>query len=327
MVDPREPKLLDRVGLAIRSRQYSPRTESAYVNWIRRYVLYHGKRHPAELDGAAVAAFLTHLASVHHVSAATQSQAASALLFLYGEVLGIELELPHDIARPRKPRRLPTVLTRQETAAVLNEMSGQHQLVARLLYGAGLRLLEALQLRVKDVHLERNEITVRNGKGGHDRVAILPAAVRTDLKRQIDRVRRRHARELECGAGWVALPAGLDRKMPYAARELAWQFVFPAARSHIDPASGQRRRNHLHETAIQRAVADAVRRIRLPKRATCHTFRHSFATHLLESGYDIRTIQELLGHRNVKTTMIYTHVLNRGGLGVRSPLDTLIQDT
>ncbi|MGH7444937.1 MAG: integron integrase [Longimicrobiales bacterium] len=320
---PQKPRLLDQVRTAIRARQFSPRTEEAYVGWIRRYVLYHGKRHPAELDDSAVTAFLAHLAETRQVSASTQTQAASALLFLYREVLRQPIDPPHDVTRPPKPRRLPIVLSRPEVAAVLAEMRGQQRLVASILYGSGLRLMEALQLRVKDVHLDRHEITIRAGKGGHDRIAILPAAVRADMRRQIERVRAQHEKDLRRHAGWVAMPTGLERKMTGAGSQLAWQYLFPAARSHLDPVSGQRRRHHLHETAVQRAVGQAAKRAHIAKRATCHTFRHSFATHLLEDGYDIRTIQELLGHSDVSTTMIYTHVLNRGARGVRSPLDTL----
>jgi integron integrase len=322
----REPKLLDEGRQAIRARQFSARTEEAYVAWVRRYVLHHGKRHPATLGEAAVLEFLTHLAVTQRVSAATQNQAASALLFLYREVLGLRMDPPKGIIRPLRPRRLPIVLTRGEVGAVLREMRGTQRLVAHLLYGAGLRLMEALELRVKDVLMERREIIVRSGKGGHDRVAILPVALRRDLDRQLTHVREQHEKDVAHGAGWVTMPTGLDRKIPSAARQVAWQWLFPATRIHDDPRTGQRRRHHLHETAVQRAVSDAVRSARLQKRATCHTFRHSFATHLLEDGYDIRTIQELLGHSDVKTTMIYTHVLNRGALGVRSPLDTLALD-
>jgi integron integrase len=322
-----KPKLLEQVRLAVRARQFSPRTEEAYVGWTRRYVLFHGKQHPAGLGGDAITAFLTHLAVARNVSPSTQNQAASALLFLYREVLRIQVAPPDGVARPRKPRRLPTVLSRHEVTAVLAEMSGTTRLVASVLYGSGLRLLEALQLRVKDVQLDRLELSVRSGKAGHDRITMLPAALRRDLRRQIEHVRQQHEKDMRLGAGWVAVPGALARKAPHAGRELSWQFLFPAARCLTDPATRQRRRHHLHETAVQRAVADAVRRSNVLKRATCHTFRHSFATHLLEDGYDIRTIQELLGHHSVKTTMIYTHVLNRGGRGVRSPLDRLILDS
>jgi integron integrase len=320
------PRLLTDVRHAIRARHFSPRTEDAYVGWIRRYVLFHGKRHPRDLDARHVTAFLSHLAIEQRISAATQRQAAAALQFVYREVLGIEIEPPRDIARPQVGRRLPTVLSRHEVRLVLAHIGGTQHLVASLLYGSGLRLLESLQLRVKDVHIERREIMIRDGKGARDRVTPLPATVRHDLARQLDRVREQHAKDVQRDAGWVAIPGGLERKMPEAARELAWQYVFPATRMHTDVATGQRRRHHLHETAVQRAVTSAVRKADIGKRATCHTFRHSFATHLLESGYDIRTIQELLGHRDVKTTMIYTHVLNRGALGVRSPLDSLFDD-
>jgi integron integrase len=280
-------------------------------------------QHPRELDGQAVASFLTHLATEGGVSASTQSQAASALLFLYREVLGRPIEAPEGVIRPHKPKRLPVVLTRTEVAAVLGQMSGTNRVIAALLYGSGLRLLEGLQLRVKDVQIERHELDVRTGKGGHCRVAPLPAALTPELMRHLARVRTQHELDVQKGAGWVEMPAALSRKLPNAGRELAWQWVFPAARQHTDDATGERRRNHLHESAIQRAMVHAVRCAGIAKRASCHTLRHSFATHLLEDGYDIRTVQELLGHRNVKTTMIYTHVLNRGGLGVRSPLDSL----
>jgi integron integrase len=320
--DPK-PRLLEQVRRACRARQFSDRTADAYTGWVRRYVIFHGRRHPAELDARAVAAFLTHLATDGNVGVSTQSQAASALLFLYREVLGLTIRPPEGVVHPHKPRRLPVVLTRGETIAVLSEMAGTKRLVASLLYGAGLRLMEALQLRVKDIDPARNEIVVRSGKGGADRITMLPAALAPDLKRQVARVGRQHDADLTRGGGWVALPAALRRKSPAAARQLAWQWLFPASRHYVDDETGERRRHHLHETAIQRAVTEAVRRSNLTKRATCHTFRHSFATHLLEDGYDIRTVQELLGHRNVKTTMIYTHVLNRGGRGVKSPLDSL----
>ena len=323
---PRRPKLLQQVRLEIRARQFSPRTEDAYVGWVRRYVLFHGRRHPAQLGAGEVTAFLTDLASTHRVSAATQSQAASALLFLYREVLQLPIEPPRGVVRPTKPRRLPIVLTRSEVRSVLAGMSGTQRLIALLLYGSGLRLMEAVQLRVKDVQLDRLELIVRDGKGGGDRITMLPAALRPEIMKQIELVQARHRKDVAAGAGWVRMPTGMDRKAPYAGRELAWQWIFPATRRHADPDNGRSYRHHLHETSVQRAVSRAVRRSGIAKRATCHTFRHSFATHLLEDGYDIRTIQELLGHRDVKTTMIYTHVLNRGGRGVRSPLDVLFLD-
>jgi integron integrase len=317
------PKLLEQVRNACRARHFSRRTEEAYVGWIRRYIHFHDKRHPGELGAAEVSAFLSDLAIRRNISTSTQNQAASGLLFLYREVLGIAVDPPQGVIRPRKPRRLPVVLTREEVAAVLRQLDGTKLVVAKLLYGSGLRLLEALQLRVKDIVIERRELQVRDGKGGDDRVTVLPEALRPDLVRHIERIADQHRRDLRRGAGWAELPTALGTKHRASGRDLAWQFVFPAARQHTDPVTGQRRRHHLHESAIQRSVADAVRRAGIRKRASCHTFRHSFATHLLEDGYDIRTIQELLGHKNVNTTLVYTHVLNRGGRGVRSPLDRL----
>lgn len=319
--DKRRPRLLDEVRRATRARQFSPRTEEAYVGWVRRYVRYHGMRHPRDLDGAAVAAFLTHLANEGGVSASTQSQAASALLFLYREVFAQVIEVPAGVARPKKPRRLPMVLSRREVAAVLSQLHATNRLIGALLYGSGLRLLECLQLRVKDIHLERRELEVRAGKGGHCRVAPLPTALAPELARHLGRIRAQHEVDVQRGGGWVEMPAALERKLPTASRELAWQWLFPAARHHTDAITGERRRQHLHESAMQRAMAHAVRCAGIARRASCHTLRHSFATHLLEDGYDIRTVQELLGHKDVKTTMIYTHVLQRGGLAVKSPLD------
>jgi integron integrase len=318
-----KPRLIDQVRQTIRAHRFSPRTEEAYIGWIRRYIVFHGKVHPAQLDGRAIASFLSHLANEQKTSSATQNQAASALLFLYRNVLHIDVAAPHGVIRPRKPRRLPVVLTRAEVKNVLDELSGTQRLVASVLYGSGLRLLEALQLRVKDIDVARCVITLRGGKGGHDRITMLPRSLEPDISRHLARMKARHARDLALGAGWVALPSALGRKNPGAGKEWMWQYVFPAARSYLDTATGQRRRHHLHETAVQRAVTAAVRSAGIAKRATCHSFRHSFATHLLESGYDIRTIQELLGHKSVRTTMIYTHVLNRGGPSVRSPLDDL----
>jgi len=322
--DPPNPRLLDRVRDAVRARHYSRRTEEAYAAWIRRYILFHGKRHPAEMGAAEITRFLTDLAVRHKVAASTQNQALSALLFLYREVLGQEIPWLEDVVRAKRARRLPVVLARDETRAVLDQLRGVPRLMALLLYGAGLRVLECARLRVKDVDLASNQIVVRAGKGDRDRVTMLPAAVKASLAQHLELARRQHDRDLARGAGWVELPGALMRKYPNAGREWGWQWVFPATRIYVDRVTGQRRRHHLHETVLQRAVADAVRRAGIGKPATCHTFRHSFATHLLEDGYDIRTVQELLGHRDVSTTMIYTHVLNRGPGGVRSPADRML---
>ncbi len=321
---PRSPRLLDRVRKAIRMRHMSRRTEQAYVFWIRRYILFHDKRHPATLGAEEVTRFLSHLAEDRRVSASTQNQALSALLFLYRQVLGVKLPWLDGLVRARRPAHVPVVLGREEVAAVLARLSGPPWLMAALLYGAGLRLLECLRLRVKDVDFERGEIVVRRGKGGRDRRTVLPAVVRRPLAAHLDRVRAQHEADLARGAGWVELPDALGRKYPNAGREWGWQWVFPATRTYVHPETGQRRRHHFHESALQRLVRQAVIRAGIAKPAGCHTFRHSFATHLLESGSDIRTIQELLGHRDVRTTMIYTHVLNRGGLGVVSPVDLVL---
>jgi integron integrase len=317
------PRLLDRVRLAIRARHFSYRTEKAYAAWIRRFVLFHGKRHPDQLGASEVAGYLSHLATRREVSASTQNQAFSAILFLYREVLGRELAGLEQTPRAKRPLRLPLVLAREEVQAVLRQMHGTPWLMSALMYGAGLRLLECCRLRVKDVDFARAEITVRDGKGRKDRRSVLPGRLLAPLHAHVDRVRRQHLADTEGDAGYVALPDALARKYPNACREWAWQWIFPAARIHTDEATGQRQRHHIHESVLQRAFAAAVRAAGLTKPATCHTLRHSFATHLLETGYDIRTIQELLGHADVSTTMIYTHVLNRGGRGVRSPLDMM----
>ncbi|WP_175304622.1 integron integrase [Candidatus Nitrospira nitrificans] len=322
-VPPPPPRLLDRVRAAIRTRHYSRRTEKAYVGWIRRYILFHGKRHPAEMGASEVTRFLSSLAVEGQVAASTQNQAVSALLFLYREVLGQELPWLDEVIRARRPVRLPVVLGRREVQAILDGLGGAPRLMALLLYGAGLRLLECARLRVQDIDFERHQIVVRGGKGDKDRVTMLPVVVRADLAAHLEEVRRQHALDLRRGAGWVELPSALARKYPYAGREWGWQWVFPATRVYVDRDTSQRRRHHLHESVLQRAVKMAVARAGLPRHATCHTLRHSFATHLLEDGHDIRTVQELLGHRDVSTTMIYTHVLNRGPAGVRSPADRM----
>ena len=314
-------RLLDRVRHAVRTRHYSARTEKAYLGWIRRYILHHGKRHPDQMGTAEVGQFLTHLALRGHVSAGTQNQAFSALLFLYREVLKHELSGLENVVRAKRPTRIPQVLSRSEVAALLQELKGLHRLMASLMYGSGLRLLECCQLRAKDVDFQRNEMTVRDGKGRKDRVTMLPAALAQPLRNHMITVWKQHKADLASGLGSVALPDALERKYPRAPWEWGWQWVFPATRFYTDPATGLSRRHHLHESVLQRAFKDAVRAAGIIKPASCHTLRHSFATHLLESGYDIRTIQELLGHSDVNTTMIYTHVLNRGGRGVKSPLD------
>jgi integron integrase len=319
---PDPPKLLTMVRQAIRLHHYSRRTEEAYVGWVRRYVRFSGMRHPAELGGEDVRRFLTALADRGHASASTQSQALSGLLFLYRQVLGRELD-PGAIVRPVKPVRLPVVLSREEVRALLGALAGTPRLVAVLLYGSGLRLLEALSLRVKDLDFATGEVVVRRGKGDKDRITMLPGSAREALEGQLQRVRRLHQRDLTTGGGYVSLPGALHRKSPGAAREWVWQYVFPATRRYPDPGSGVYYRHHLHESVVQRAVKRAIHDAGIAKRATCHSLRHSFATHLLEDGYDIRTVQELLGHRDVATTMVYTHVLNRGGFGVRSPADRL----
>lgn len=320
---PGRPTLVAVLRTALRTRHYSRRTEDAYVRWVRRFVRYHGRRHPAELGQEEIAQFLSSLAERSRVSAATQNQAASALLFLYRNVLGKDIGRIDGVVRAKAPRRLPVVLTRDEVRRMLGRLEGTSRLVVAILYGSGLRLQECLHLRIKDVDLGAGEIRVRRGKGGHDRITMLSQSVRADLQAHLSRVRRLHQRDRARGAGFVELPDALRRKLPSASTAWPWQWVFPAARQYRDRATGELRRHHLHETVVQRAVARAVRETGLAKRASCHTFRHSFATHLLEDGYDIRTVQELLGHKDVRTTMIYTHVLNRGPLGVRSPADRL----
>jgi integron integrase len=318
----RGPRLLDQVRLAMRTRHLSPRTEEAYIGWIRRFILFHGKRHPDDLGEPEITGFLSHLATHGQVAASTQNQALAALLFLYERVLGREIDWLSGLVHAKRPERLPVVLSRDEVKAVLARMEGVAALMASLLYGSGLRVLECAELRVKDLDLARHELTVRDGKGRKDRVTMLPARLEAALRAHLAQVHELHERDLAAGAGAVALPDALDRKYPGASRDWPWQWLFPASRHYVDPATGERRRHHIHETVLQRAVARAVSAAKIGKHATAHTLRHSFATHLLEAGYDIRTIQELLGHRDVRTTMIYTHVLNRGGRGVLSPFDT-----
>jgi integron integrase len=306
---------------AIRVRNYSRRTEDAYVRWVKRFIRFGNGKHPVALGDHDVERFLTCLAEGRAVSAATQNQAASALLFLYRKVIGRDVDSWEPVVRAKEPRRLPVVLSRDEVFRVLGVMRGQPRMVAVLLYGSGLRLQECLELRVKDIDFESGEVRVRRGKGGRDRVTMLPRRGRATLQAHLRRLKLRHDVDLGSGGGYVRLPDGLDRKYPNANREWAWQFVFQSPRLRHDGRIGKVVREHLHPTAIQRAFRAAVLAVGLSQRATCHTLRHSFATHLLEGGYDIRTVQELLGHRDVRTTMIYTHVLNRGAFGVRSPVD------
>lgn len=319
----RPPRLLDQVRDKLRVKHYSIRTEQAYSDWIKRYIFFHDKRHPQDMGAQDIEAFLTHLAVVGKVSASTQNQAKSALLFLYREVLEMQLPWLDNVTQAKVPKRLPVVLTVSEVQAVLSHLAGTHALIASLAYGTGMRLMEVMRLRVKDVEFSRREIVVREGKGFKDRVTMLPEAVMVPLKAHLVNVKTVHDEDVTQGFGEVYLPFALDKKYPNAEREWAWQYVFPSKNLSVDPRSGKTRRHHLDEKGMQRAMKQAVRDAGLTKPATPHTLRHSFATHLLQSGYDIRTVQELLGHSDVATTMIYTHVLNRGGRGVASPLDVL----
>jgi integron integrase len=315
------PKLLDQVRDKLRVKHYSIRTEQTYSDWIKRYIYFHDKRHPKDMGAREIEAFLTHLAVKGKVAAATQNLAKSALLVLYREVLEIQLPWLYNITQAKAPNRLPVVLTEAEVQAVLLNLRGTHALIASLLYGGGMRLMEAVRLRVKDVDFARHEILVREGKGFKDRVTMLPESVTAVLKAHIVKVKALHDEDLAQGYGEVYLPFALDKKYPNAGRDWGWQYIFPSKNLSVDPRSGKVRRHHIDEKGVQRAVKQAVRDTGLVKPATPHTLRHSFATHLLQAGYDIRTVQELLGHSDVSTTMIYTHVLNKGGRGVVSPLD------
>lgn len=317
------PRLLQQVREKIRYKHYSIRTESAYIDWIKRFIFFHERRHPRDMGAAEIERFLTHLAVEGKVAAATQNQAKSALLFLYREVLEVQLPWLDNIESAKTPKRLPVVLTQAEVLAILLQMEGRQQLIGRLLYGTGMRILECLRLRVKDVDFARGEILIRDGKGFKDRITMLPCALRAPLQEHLRLMKTAHEEDLAEGFGSVEMPYALSRKYPGRDREWAWQYVFPAADRSVDPRSGAVRRHHLMEKSVQRAMRRAVLTAGISKPATPHTLRHSFATHLLEGGYDIRTVQELLGHSDVSTTMIYTHVLNRGGRGVVSPLDRL----
>ncbi|GAB4340901.1 MAG: integron integrase [Leptolyngbyaceae cyanobacterium] len=316
--------LLDVVRETLRLKHYSYRTEVSYINWIKRYLIFHNRQHPRELGNAEIEAFLSHLAVDEQVAASTQNQALSALLFLYRDVLKLELDIQINAIRAKSSRYLPTVLTKSEATAVIRQLSGVYQLVVQLLYGSGLRQTECLQLRVKDVDFGHHQLVIRDAKGHESRVTILPDSVVEALREHLQTVKRLHQQDLAQGYGSVYLPFALGRKYPNAERDWVWQYVFPSDRRARDPRSGIIRRHHLDPSGLQKAIKRATRAAGIEKRVSCHTFRHSFATHLLQSGYDIRTVQELLGHKDVKTTMIYTHVLNRGGRGVRSPLDERI---
>jgi len=316
-----ELKLLDQLRLAIRSRRYSHRTEQAYVRWVKQFINYNGRRHPRELDRRHVENFLSYLAVDRKVAASTQNQALNAIVFLYRYVLERKLEWLKDVVRAKRPRRLPAVLSRDEVRALLDRLRGEHRLAASLMYGAGLRLMECLRLRVKDIDFQQRIVFVRHGKGGKDRTTVLPDGLVQPLREQLNRAARLHQTDLLAGFGSVHMPSALARKYPKAPAEWIWQWVFPSRVRSTDPRSGHEARHHLHQASLQKAIKRAASAAGIDKRATCHTLRHSFATHLLEDGADIRTIQELLGHKDVKTTMIYTHVTRRGALGVRSPLD------
>jgi integron integrase len=316
-----KPRLLDQVRDKLRFKHYSYRTEQSYIAWIKRFIFFHDKRHPNTMGEKEIESFLTHLAVKRNVAASTQNQALCALLFLYKEVLGRELAWLESMQRAKRPSRLPVVLTVQEVHNLLNRLEGRSWLMASLLYGAGLRLMECVRLRVKDVEFSRHEIIVREGKGGKDRVTMLPASLVAPLQTYLNKVKALHNCDLAEGFGDVYLPFALAQKYPNAGREWGWQYVFPASKRSIDPYSGKERRHHIDEQTLQRAIKKTVQAAEIHKPASCHTLRHSFATHLLQAGYDIRTVQELLGHKDVSTTMIYTHVLNKGGKGVISPMD------
>jgi integron integrase len=317
-----KPRLIDQTRNVLRLFHYSIRTEESYIQWIKRYIYFHNKRHPNEMGEKEIRSFLTHLAVDKHVSASTQNQALSALLFLYKRVLEVDLEWIDDVVRAKRPKRLPVVLSKNEVTAILKAMSGTNGIIAKLLYGTGVRLMEVLRLRIQDVDFEQRQIVVRSGKGAKDRITTLPESLVESLKEHFLTVRDIHNNDLAEGYGRVYLPFALDRKYPNAGVEFGWRYCFPSLKRSVSPRTGVVGRHHLNENNIGRAIKTAARRVGVNKRVSSHTMRHSFATHLLENGYDIRTVQDLLGHKDVSTTMIYTHVLNKGGLGVKSPLDT-----
>lgn len=319
-------ELLRRIRDVIRLRHYSSRTEEAYISWVKRFITFHDDRHPEVMGGREVRQYLSYLAIERSVSASTQNQALSAILFMYKHVLERDLGWVSGVTAARRGKKIPVVLSKREVRAILFQLSGTQRLIASLLYGTGMRLLECMGLRIKDVDFDRNQIVVRGGKGDRDRVVMLPASVNRRLRRHLIDVRGLYEHDRNETGAVVTMPAGLERKYPRAASTWSWEYVFPARRTFVEPETGIRRRNHLHESAIQRAMTEAVRRSGVDKRATCHTLRHSFATHLLEAGYDIRTVQKLLGHKDLRTTMIYTHVMDKGMLGVRSPADCLMDE-
>ena len=323
MANGKTPRFLDKVRTVLRRKHYANSTEKTYINWIKRFILFHDKRHPNEMGSKEIEEYLTHLALKAKVSASTQNQALNALLFLYRHILDQTMDFPINSVRAKRARHIPVVLTQDEVYQIIECLSGKYHLIVSILYGSGLRVMECLQLRVKDLDLQKRQIIVRGGKGNKDRATVMPGAIVASLKRHLHRVVRLHSEDISKGYGYVELPYALERKYPNASREWIWQFVFPSNRLSKVQQTGSYRRYHISSSPVGRAIKRAVKLAGVPKRVTAHTFRHSFATHLLESGYDIRTVQELLGHKNLKTTMIYTHVLDRGPLGVRSPMDKL----
>lgn len=323
MDNKRPKKLLEQVADLMRIKHYSLRTEESYISWIKRYIFFHNKRHPKEMGRTEIEAFLSYLATDLKVSASTQNQAFNALLFLYREVLKNELDGSINAVRAKRPKRLPTVMTKEETMKVLSAISGVHQLMVKLIYGSGLRLMECVRLRVKDIDFENNQLIIRDAKGTKDRITVLPDSLKPSLREHLKWVKILHEEDLANGYGCVYLPYAIERKYPNANREWGWQYLFPAKGLSRDPRTSKVRRHHIHENSLQKIIKNAVSLAGITKPISTHTFRHSFATHLLEAGYDIRTVQELLGHKDVSTTMIYTHVINKGGMGVQSPLDML----